>query len=237
MIINFFDYLGYYGPVILWGFTALFLMSFKFYYYLSAFFIGLVLNIGLNAILKNIIKDPRPKSDINFPFSSKKTHRILEDKFGMPSLHSQNVAFATSFIYCVFQNIPTLILFLLLTANTMRQRVKFQNHTIPQVICGLILGLIFGYISYWIARKFKPSIIEGHASHGGGSHGSGHGGGGAYYGHGRGIPSTYYGSGEIYGRRQGNYYNWGYGGNNGWGNGWEFWDMCYDNWGNKFPCA
>jgi hypothetical protein len=123
----------------------------------------------------------------------------------------------------------------------MRQRVKFQNHTIPQVICGLILGLIFGYISYWIARKIKPSIFEGHASHGGGhgenSHNSGRGGG-AYYGHiNRKIPATYYGSGENYGRRQGNYYNWGYGGNNGWGNGWEFWDICYDNWGNRFPCA
>jgi len=161
-----FNKFGTFGPIIL-IFLSMYLLWNKhtlFFYYTIGIFIDAILNL----ILKGILKQPRPSEDPKtFDFAINQGKRFLfkdgipYDIFGMPSGHSQSVLFSTMFIYLSLKNKNILYIYLFISLLTMIQRVVYNHHTILQVIVGALVGLIFGYVFYQLARvKITGQISE-----------------------------------------------------------------------------
>ena len=161
-----FDEFGSYGPLILL-FLSMFLLwnnhNLFFYYTL-----GIFVNTILNLILKSIIQQPRPSEDV-IKFNLALTHGkrflfkdgIPFDIFGMPSGHAQSAFFSTIFIYLSLRQENLLYIYALFSLLIILQRVVFNYHTILQVIVGAIVGSLFAYFVYYLAReKIKGHITE-----------------------------------------------------------------------------
>lgn len=158
--------LGGYGPLLLILLSWYVLWEHKnlFFY----FNVGLFANAVLNLILKGIIQEPRPM------FDSKKiklmtTHArdyffqngIPFDVYGMPSGHAQAAFFMSVFIYLSLKHTNLLYLYLFFSLLICYQRVKFDFHSMSQVIVGAIFGSFFAYLVYQLAReKIKGKIRE-----------------------------------------------------------------------------
>jgi len=154
----FLDYLGVYGPSILFLFSVFLLWNKT--NYLTYYVYGFILNALLTLILKGIIKQPRPSEDQNlFNLAIKEPKRFKfvsgypYDVFGMPSGHSSSVLYSTIFIFLVFKNNRFLFIYLLFSINTMIQRINSNSHTLIQVIAGAFVGSIFSYLIYYMARQ------------------------------------------------------------------------------------
>lgn len=149
---------GAYGPIILIVLSWYLLWDHKnlFFYYT----VGIFANAILNIIFKGIIQEPRPM------FDDKKV-RLLKtygkdffyqngipfDIFGMPSGHAQASLFSTVFVYLTFKQTNLLYIYVPLTLLTCYQRVKFDYHSISQIVVGGIVGAAFGYFVYQLARE------------------------------------------------------------------------------------
>lgn len=145
------DYYGYYGPVILIIITLVLLLQNKLL--LMTFVAGFFLNILVNKLLKHVIREPRPSSSFHrFALDGSETHvnvaGLGEEEFGMPSGHAQIVVFATAFIHLALHNIYITGLYTITSIITMVERVKYQNHTIFQVLIGGVIGLCMAYGIY-----------------------------------------------------------------------------------------
>jgi len=166
MLLELFNQFGNYGPIIL-NFISMYLLWNKnnlFFYYT----IGLFCDIILNLILKGIIQQPRPTDDpktLNLALTHGKhflfNNGIPYDIFGMPSGHSQNVLFSTVFVFLSLRRKNILYVYLFISLLIISQRVVYNYHTLLQVIVGSIIGALFGYFVYYLARqKIKGSITE-----------------------------------------------------------------------------
>ena len=155
-LLSFIDALGYYGPYLAF-FLSIFLL-YKTKTYLIIYLIGFVINMIINYVLKGIIKEARPaaKSPISNPLLSNNPYSGSHI-YGMPSGHAQGILYSTAYIIGALHNFKISALFLLLSFNTIIQRVRYKNHTIAQVIVGSIVGIIVGYGFYTYAKK----ILEG----------------------------------------------------------------------------
>jgi len=148
-----FGYIGYFGPIFLIIYSIILLI--KKSLLLQFYFIGLGVNTLLNIILKILIKDPRPKDDIPL-FEAELAHdkrRISFDRFGMPSGHAQTVGYSLGFILFSLKSHLVTNIYLIITLITLWQRYFYRNHSLPQLLVGLTIGLIMGYLFYWIATK------------------------------------------------------------------------------------
>ena len=122
---------------------------------LFCYILGNAANIVMNFILKNIIKQPRPKP-INAvgEDNSSVIQQLLEiDVYGMPSGHSQSAAFSTMFIYLVFKQTNLLVLYLVVTCITLWQRVHYKFHTLMQVLVGSAVGAGIAYCTFYLSQK------------------------------------------------------------------------------------
>jgi membrane-associated phospholipid phosphatase len=157
---------GEYGPVLLVILSWYLLWNNKnlFFYYT----LGIFTNAILNIILKGIIQQPRPLFDQK-KVNLMKTHAkhyffqngIPFDMFGMPSGHTQASFFSTVFIYLSLKQNNLLYIFVPLTLLTCYQRVALEYHSISQIIVGSIVGTVFAYFIYNLAReKIKGRIRE-----------------------------------------------------------------------------
>ena len=156
-----FDYIGYFGPKILFFATLYLLFPNKMMLaiYIAGFFINLWLNVGL----KMVFLEPRPAStshSFKYDLSEKYTNvkELSAHAYGMPSGHAQTVFYSVAYIHYALHNMTTTIIYTLIALNTLRQRVEYKNHSIKQVICGSIVGLIFGYFVY--ALYYHPEWIN-----------------------------------------------------------------------------
>jgi len=166
MLIKIIDYLGYSGPVILFIFS-IYLLRIK-NTFLVYYIFGYIINILINTILKYTIKNPRPDEDLSI-FNASKTHgkRIIIDKYGMPSGHSQNTFYSLFFIFFVLfykkikskYNFIIILFYIFTTINTSYQRIKYKNHTLFQVIIGGICGSIIGALFYNMADKKLVGVL------------------------------------------------------------------------------
>jgi membrane-associated phospholipid phosphatase len=158
--------LGAYGPIILIILSWYLLWNNKnlFFYYT----VGIFANAILNIVLKGIIQEPRPMFD-NKKVRLLKTHGkeyfyqngIPFDIFGMPSGHSQSSFFSAVYIYLSLKQSNLLYIYIPLSLLTCYQRTIFDYHSMSQVIIGGIIGSIFAYIVYTLAReKIKNRIRE-----------------------------------------------------------------------------
>lgn len=153
--------IGEYGPIIL-IFSSIFILSSK-PLLLFAYLVGLAINTVLNLFLKGIIKEPRPN------FENKNLHLVEQnlehyfyqngipfDFYGMPSGHAQDCLYSTAFIYAALKNKTYLQWYLFASLLICFQRIYSNKHTLTQVICGSIIGMICGYITYFtIKHNYK----------------------------------------------------------------------------------
>lgn len=155
----FVSYIGLYGPVILFILT-LFLLRNKTNY-LTFFVSGFALNNILNIILKLAIKEPRPTGDQKaIEIAIANGVRVGFDKFGMPSGHAQNCAYCLSFVMLTLHNPAITTLYMMVTLITVCQRYIYRNHSILQLLVGLTIGTLFGYLTYCVGKKHITGNIK-----------------------------------------------------------------------------
>jgi membrane-associated phospholipid phosphatase len=153
------NYIGYYGPIILFFATLILLRNML--KYLKIFVSGFLLNNLLNIILKLFIKEPRPSKDQRaIEIGITNGARVSFDKFGMPSGHAQNCAYCLAFVTMVFNNFFITTTYIVITMITIFQRYINNNHSISQLIIGLTVGLGFGYTTYLFGQKQIMGIIK-----------------------------------------------------------------------------
>jgi membrane-associated phospholipid phosphatase len=166
MLLEIFNKIGGYGPVIL-IFLSWYLLwnnSKLFFYYT----IGIFLNSMFNLILKGIFQEPRPSEDLKkFNLALSQGKRFIfkdnmpHDMFGMPSGHTQSAIFSTTFVYLALKKMNVLYIYLFISLVTMSQRVFFKYHTVLQVIAGGFVGIGIGFIMYYLAvEKIMGKITE-----------------------------------------------------------------------------
>lgn len=151
--IEFIDIVGYLAPFILF-FTSICILRSKSYLFIY-YIIGFGLNILLNILLKSIIQQPRPKEDIKLINIAKNNgKRISYDVYGMPSAHAQLCFYSLIYIYLVFKNWNwTIFFYTIISLSTLYQRVKYKNHTLPQVLVGAFVGALFSYLIFFTSKK------------------------------------------------------------------------------------
>ena len=147
------DHIGYNGPFILTLSTALLLRNMRKMLFIFCF--GTIINSAITFILKMLIKQSRPIGDnLEIEILHVGNKRTTGDMYGMPSGHAQMAFFATTFMFCVLRDYYLLGLFLVTSFITLKQRYDYKNHTLSQLIVGTILGSVFGYLFYFLARQY-----------------------------------------------------------------------------------
>jgi membrane-associated phospholipid phosphatase len=83
------------------------------------------------------------------------------DIYGMPSGHAQMSFFMTFFMYLSLKHTNLLYFYLAFSILICYQRVKYDYHSLTQVVVGSILGTGFAYFVFQFAReKIKGKIRE-----------------------------------------------------------------------------
>jgi membrane-associated phospholipid phosphatase len=143
------NYLGFFGPYILTIINIFYIFHIqeKFFF---LYIISHVINIVLNIILKNIIKDPRPSDEKSFL----DVERLHMDKYGMPSGHAQTAWYNVGIIMLNKVPIYIKILSIIIACLTIYQRYIYKNHTVIQLVVGMIIGLLLAYISNYVIKQY-----------------------------------------------------------------------------------
>ena len=147
--------LGYFGENIMILITCALIYNNPFYLFFYFFF--LIINRILNQKLKNIIKEDRPNNPLKFLDKDTFNTKI----YGNPSGHTQSAFFSFLYSYLVVGKLTNLLLFsFLICIITIYQRYTFNNHTLSQLIMGIIVGLIVAYLSYSITTYIKNKLYK-----------------------------------------------------------------------------
>jgi membrane-associated phospholipid phosphatase len=153
LIKNIFDIVGSISPIILFFTSLFFLRNLK--KYLLFYVFGFGLNNILNAFLKIVIQEPRPKDDKRFiELFTKNGVRFGADRYGMPSGHAQNCAYSLLFITFSLNDPNITLFYSIMTLISVIQRYEYNNHTIIQLIVGLCVGFIFAYFIFFLANTY-----------------------------------------------------------------------------------
>ena len=153
------DYIGVYAPIILFFLTILLLRNKR--RYLHFFVYGFILNNILNVILKLAIKEPRPSKDQKaIEIGIVNGARVGFDNFGMPSGHAQNCGYNLIFITMVLNDPFITTIYLLISLISLFQRYLYNNHTILQLIVGLIVGGCFGFLTYIVSTRYIVGNVK-----------------------------------------------------------------------------
>jgi membrane-associated phospholipid phosphatase len=155
--INIVKNIGHYGSNILLIATILQLIINPIV--LLLYIIGYLLNLQLNRILKNTIKDTEPIDNISH-------------KYRMPSGHSQCTIYSVVFIYFILFHSPysriekkwvkhiIFLFYLSIYLNTSFSCVFYNYHTLNQVVVGSIIGGIIGWLVFYITRYNRCDNIS-----------------------------------------------------------------------------
>jgi membrane-associated phospholipid phosphatase len=125
-------------------------------YHNTPFFViylgSMMVSIVLNQVLKRSIKDPRPPNPKKFLASE---HFLPGGRaWGMPSGHSQATSFSLAFYYLVKRpafNDPWLIAGFVVCLLCLYERWYFRNHTVPQLIVGVAIGIGLASLVWYLA--------------------------------------------------------------------------------------
>lgn len=148
-MLELFDYIGFYGPVIL--FMTNFYYLFDKRLYLLIYLIGSITNITINEVLKIIIREPRPNGQIHFVDSQQLHGPHL---YGMPSAHTQSCIFSACYIYLVTGYHYIFIFSLFISAITFYQRWKFNRHSINQLAVGSLIGAFYAWVLIYFTQLY-----------------------------------------------------------------------------------
>jgi membrane-associated phospholipid phosphatase len=144
------DTIGTTAPYTLFIISVFLLRNLK--YYLFFYILGFGLNNILNAGLKLLIREPRPRDDTKF--IELIGNRVGHDKYGMPSGHAQNCFFSLVYITLVLNQPMITLFFIGMSFISVVQRYEYKNHTLIQLFIGSIVGTLFAYLIYFFSGKF-----------------------------------------------------------------------------------
>jgi len=122
-----------------------------------AFFSGILINEGINSMLKHTIKQARPM-----------TRNVQYNEYGMPSSHSQFMwffaAYAALFLWVrlhhINNNSPSVWMWKTIAScgcvvgafTVAVSRVYLQYHTVPQVVVGSLFGSVLGVLWFLVTH-------------------------------------------------------------------------------------
>lgn len=134
------------GPQILFIISILLFLYMKNINILLIYIIGYILNILINRVLRNIIKDKRLTENGN-------------EKYNMPSGHSQAIFFSLVFvsIFLIKKNqllyYLIILFYTILSVGTASTCIIYNYHTCDQVLVGGFIGGILAYIILYLYMK------------------------------------------------------------------------------------
>ena len=155
------DYIGHYGPPIL--FLITFYSLFERHIYMFVFLFGSLINCWMNMLLKQIFREPRPQNPMTFIDSN---DMIGNNYYGLPSGHAQSVFFSLTFFYKVIKpasNSNTIFILYIMSCIcilTLYQRWKYRRHTIKQLLFGAIVGSFFAWTLVFITKTYLHSYKQ-----------------------------------------------------------------------------
>ena len=152
MIEQIIDFIGFYGPVILFLASIIYLYVKNSYF--TIYVVGFMFSGLINYILKGVFKQPRPIDDKHL-FNLEKMYRsvLTFENYGMPSGHTQSVFYTTTFMHLALENNILLVVSLFISLLTIYQRVQSKQHFLSQTIVGAIIGGILGFTFYKYAKN------------------------------------------------------------------------------------
>ena len=147
------DLLGYISPLILFFISVIILFFNQRYITLIFYVVGIAATEKLVRLVKGIIREPRPTSQIAF-MDEKFTGEHI---YGFPSGHATGVLYTLSFMW--FSKslrivTPVFFYFGVFAALCMiYQRWSYRRHTLFQLFGGALLGFIMGWIFSWLSKQ------------------------------------------------------------------------------------
>lgn len=137
-------------------------------YHLVGFFVGCVTCTLLNLFLKWGCLQPRPNTDLEFfklNMSREKNRNnpfFIANYCGMPSGHAQLAGFAMVYVILSTHSWKIWTFMTVLTIAICVQRIVTEAHTLLQVLVGLLVGMIWGWICYTTMMRFlKRDSVQG----------------------------------------------------------------------------
>jgi hypothetical protein len=146
--VEFFYGIGYFGEQIAVIVTLFLIIPSYPHIYTYAFIAISLINKAINEFMKAQIRDPRPTGPIKFLASENFTKRTT---YGMPSGHTQGVAFSLTYAYLLTHK--NLFEFAVFAGCVLYERYVFKNHTLLQLIAGLITGSVLAFLTYRVAKE------------------------------------------------------------------------------------
>ena len=143
-----FDKIGFWGPIILFVTTAVQLWGYHGFF--ATYIIIFITNIGINKIIKAIVRQPRPNNGESITSYEKYTGI---EAYGMPSGHAQSIFSSITFLHLVKGSPFWLIMGLFIAGLTIFQRWKYNRHTIEQLMVGSVIGIVVAYSGYYITKN------------------------------------------------------------------------------------
>lgn len=147
------DEIGNQGPLITFLITSSCLLSQK--KYLLAYLLFSFINHFSNSVLKMTFKEPRPNMRvIKDPDLDERIRDLGDDKYGMPSYHAQTVFFSTTYLYLVQKNPYALLVEFIICCLTCYQRLKYNRHSVNQLLAGATIGSSAACVSYYLTNHY-----------------------------------------------------------------------------------
>ena len=133
--------------------------------------IGQMICVGINLILKHLIKQPRPifheqynmNMNMNNNINTNDNVNVLESEYGMPSNHAQFICHFSTYYSMQFLlkcwSLPFIyrlnytICLIGLATITSYSRFHLHYHTMEQVLIGCVVGCISGFIWYILSNS------------------------------------------------------------------------------------
>uniref|UniRef100_A0A6C0CYE2 Phosphatidic acid phosphatase type 2/haloperoxidase domain-containing protein n=1 Tax=viral metagenome TaxID=1070528 RepID=A0A6C0CYE2_9ZZZZ len=96
------------------------------------FFGGLILLQYIVKILKSVLKEKRP---------------IESNTYGMPSTKSATLSYISTFFIIHYKlNNKDILKLIIITAIGILYKLCYKEHTINQILCGIIIGILYAHI-------------------------------------------------------------------------------------------
>jgi membrane-associated phospholipid phosphatase len=136
-------YISFFGSFIFWIFGVVLFYILNQKDFAIRFFLAAACAMAVEYSIKSVFKEKRPDFNKVKPIS---IFEKFQEAGSFPSGHTANIAVFTVLVALRFKIMPLTILFSLITISTMFSRIYLKRHYVKDVIGGLILGIIMGYL-------------------------------------------------------------------------------------------
>ena len=137
-----------FGGFPLYCFLSLVVLLLGYFELFFQLLIGFILAFGVTVLIRLCYFKERPKKQ--------KFANWIEkiDASSFPSLHAMRATVLTVLLSLFFANRVVAVVFAILAVLVAVIRVQEKKHDIFDVIIGLVLGVILGFVSVWLVASF-----------------------------------------------------------------------------------